>query len=197
MDDVGVLNCDLLVLLFDCLLSCHLLGCWSHLLMRDLLLLFRWTLVSVVFSCFVAVVKKAFQCFHEFGFLIFYLSFKCVAREVDVFSFLVLFARTLCLIVFRVERIFLFEVIKSGAVFVICDSRDERRLLVSKILPVETSEEWVVLDLLHSVCPKSVFSVTKKTFEDVTCLRSQVGLFWDVKGLLPMQDLLAGNTGFI
>lgn len=185
--DVCVLDDNLFVLLLDDLLvldgwllsgSLHALLETGHrarvalLLLGNPLLLFGRALVAV----FVAVfgVEEAFERLNELGLLVLDVFLVGVARKVDVLALTGLLdsrvGSPLAVIVTRVKWLLLFELVEARAVFHVFDLRNERRLRLSYVVPVDAFEERVVLDLVDPTSPEPVVYVAEKPFQDVSCL---------------------------
>jgi len=200
VDHIGVLDCNLLILLLDGLLPGHLLCSWPHLLVWNLLLLLRWTLISITVITMVSftVVEKTLKCFDKLCFLVLDFTLECIAREVYIFSLLALFCGAFFFLIFLgIERVFLLEVVKARAVFVVLNRWDKWRFLAPQVLPVEASKEWMILNFLNAIDTQTVFSVAQKALKNISCLRREVWLLWNVEGLFPMENLLTCNAGLV
>lgn len=101
------------------------------------------------------------------------------------------------MVVSRVEWLLLFELVETRAVLHVFDVWDERRLLVSYVVPIDSFEEFVVLDLLDSAGAESIVHITEKPFQDICCLGRELGIVRNRKRLAPVQDLLAGHAGLV
>jgi hypothetical protein len=132
--------------------------------------LFRWTLVAFFVAIF--VVEEPFERLDELGLLVLDVLLVRVAWEVNIFPFSGLLgcgARcSLAVVVGWVEWLLLVELVEARAVLDIFDFWDEWRLLRSYIVPIDSLEERVVLNLLNSTRSQSVIDVTKKPFQDIS-----------------------------
>ena len=137
------------------------------------LLLLRWALVAVFVPIF--VVEQAFESLDELCLLVLDVFLVGVARKVDVFTLSGLLYRgahgSLAVVIARVEGLLLFELVKARAVLHVFDLRNERRLRVSYVVPVDAFEELVVLDLVDSAGAESIVHVAEKPFQDISGLR--------------------------
>ena len=68
---------------------------------------------------------------------------------------------------------------------------------MSYVVPIDSFEELMVLDLLDSTGAKTVVHVTEKPFQDISCLGREFGVLWNRKRLAPVQDLLASHAWLI
>jgi len=72
-----------------------------------------------------------------------------------------------------------------------------RSFLIAQVLPVDSFQEGVGLDLVSAVNSESGFGRGDHLFEQVCGFWGQVGFRWDRECFLVVQDLLAGDRGFV
>ena len=117
------------------------------------LLLFRRTPVTLFIT--ILVVEQTFKSLDELCFLIFYLFFVCVTRKVNIFALACFLesraGSTLSVLISWIKWLLFIKLIETRTVFFILHFWNIRRFLTSYLVPVKSSEKWMILNLLNAI----------------------------------------------